>query len=158
MPPKNQKEVTIRKAVVTDAEPIQALLKKYSQQELLLPRPLSEIYALIPQFFVAELNNEIIGCAALEVFSEELGEVRSLAVSEKHNGAGLGKCLTNEVENYATMLGLKKMMALTYVDQFFHKLGYETVSMAELPEKVWSVCVKCPKFHHCDEIPVLKYL
>ena len=36
-----------------------------------------------------------------------------------------------------------------------HKLGFKTVSKDTLPEKVWSVCVKCYKFNHCDEIAVL---
>jgi hypothetical protein len=47
-------------------------------------------------------------------------------------------------------------MALTYVPTFFHKLGFETVAMDTLPEKVWGgVCVKCYKYNNCDETAVL---
>lgn len=144
--------------MVGDAGAIHALLDQYSQQEVLLERPISEIYTLIPQFFVADIGGDVIGCAALEVFTDTLGEVRSLAVHPDHGGKGLGKQLVLATERYARELGLQKMMALTYEETFFHKLGYQTVSMQELPEKVWRVCVKCPKFHHCDEIPVLKTL
>ncbi|MDX8383339.1 MAG: GNAT family N-acetyltransferase, partial [Ghiorsea sp.] len=32
------------------------------------------------------------------------------------------------------------------------------VAKESLPQKVWTVCVHCPKFSHCDEIAVRKYL
>ena len=46
-------------------------------------------------------------------------------------------------------------MALTYVPAFFHKLGFKTVPMETLPEKVWGVCIKCYKYNKCDETAVL---
>ena len=49
-------------------------------------------------------------------------------------------------------------MALTYVVQFFEKLGFNVVEMSELPEKVWGACINCHKFQNCDEIAVLKFL
>ena len=49
-------------------------------------------------------------------------------------------------------------MALTYVPGFFEKLGFRIVSMESLPEKVFGVCVICPKFDHCDEIAMVKSL
>ena len=55
-------------------------------------------------------------------------------------------------------LGLARVMALTYVPEFFHRLGFVTVPKHSLPEKVWGICVKCYKFHNCDEIAVLKQL
>ncbi len=149
---------SIRPALASDAKGIHTLLLKYSQQEVLLPRPLSEIYALIPQFFIAEVDDKLVGCSALEVFTSELGEVRSLAVDPQYKGYKIGEGLLTEVEGYAKNIGLSKIMALTYVDKFFHKFGYKTVMMTQLPEKVWGVCVKCPKFNNCDEVAVLKRL
>ena len=49
-------------------------------------------------------------------------------------------------------------MALTYVPDFFARLGYGIVPMNTLPEKVFGVCVTCPKFRACDEIAVVKHL
>jgi len=148
----------VREAHISDAPGIHTLLTHYSDQELLLPRPESEIVSLIPQFFVIECDQQIIACVSIEIFSSELAEVRSLAVDPGFKGQQLGEKLLKRVEDYARRLGLSKMMALTYVEDFFHKYGYETVEMTSLPEKVWRVCVKCPRFHHCDEIPVLKQL
>lgn len=28
----------------------------------------------------------------------------------------------------------------------------------DLPEKVWTDCVNCPKINNCDEIAMVKYL
>ncbi len=151
-------KAVIRRAQVSDVPEIERLLENYSQQGIILPRSSSELYNQLPHFFVALLDNQTVGCASLEIFTAELAEVRSLAIEPAHKGQQLGRQLVDAVEAYARELGIKKMMALTYVDQFFHKLGYHTVMMTEFPEKVWGVCVKCPKFHHCDEIPVLKHL
>ncbi len=148
----------VQAANVSHAEGIHDLLTKYSDQEVLLPRAVSEILTLVPQFLVIEHQSKVVACVAIEIFSTELGEVRSLAVDPTYKGQQLGKKLLQAVETYARKLGLKKMMALTYVEGFFHKHGYETVEMTSLPEKVWRVCVKCPRFHNCDEIPVLKIL
>jgi len=149
---------TVRRALVADARGIHDLLTRYSDQELLLPRSIGEILPHIPQFRVIEQGQQIIGCVSLEIFSTELGEVRSLAVNPEFKNQRLGAKLLSDIEDYARELGLTKMMALTYVEGFFHKYGYQTVEMTSLPEKVWRVCVKCPRFHHCDEIPVLKIL
>ncbi len=148
----------VQTANVSHAEGIHELLTRYSDQEVLLPRAVSEILGLIPQFFIVEAKARVIACVAIEVFSTELGEVRSLAVDPSYKNQNLGMLLLREIEAYARQLGLTKMMALTYVEGFFHKYGYQTVEMSSLPEKVWRVCVKCPNFHNCNEIPVLKIL
>ncbi len=151
-------DLKVQPANVFHADGIHHILTTYSDQEVLLPRTVSEILTLIPQFLVIEHDSNVVGCVAIEVFSVELGEVRSLAVDPGYKNQQLGRILLLAIEAYARELGLTKMMALTYVEDFFHKFGYETVEMTSLPEKVWRVCVKCPKFHNCDEIPVLKTL
>ena len=151
-------ELPLQTAKVKHAEGIHALLTTYSNQALLLPRTINEILPLIPQFFVIEDDDKVVGCVALEVFTHKLGEVRSLAVNPDYKGQHLGERLLLQVEHWARDIGLKKLMALTYIESFFHKYGYETVEMSSLPEKVWRVCVKCPNFHNCNEIPVLKTL
>ena len=151
-------DLVAKAANVTHADGIHQLLTNYSDQEVLLPRAVSEVLTLIPQFMVIVENARVIGCVAIEVFSTELAEVRSLAVDPAYKKKQLGETLLLAIEAYARELGLSKMMALTYVESFFHKYGYETVEMSTLPEKVWRVCVKCPNFHNCDETPVLKHL
>jgi len=43
-------------------------------------------------------------------------------------------------------------MTLTYEQAFFEKLGFGVVDRQQLPLKVWSECIRCPKNQACDEI------
>ena len=146
----------IRPAGLDDVDGIYQLLNKFTGSGILLPRSRNNLYNNLREFVVVELAGEIIGCAALQIFTRQLGEVRSLAVAEEYAGGGLGKKLVQQIELSAKQIGLTKLMALTYEVKFFNQLGFRVVDMAELPEKVWGVCINCPKFRHCDEIAMLK--
>ena len=148
----------VRPAAIGDVPTILHLLEIYSAQGNLLPRTMNELYRHLRDFFVIEADNKIAACGALEIFTEDLGEVRSLVVDDIWKGKGLGRKLVEQLIHEARAIGLKRLMALTYVPEFFHKLGFETVPKDTLPEKVWSVCIKCYKYNHCDEIAVLKRL
>jgi amino-acid N-acetyltransferase len=148
----------VRPAAITDVPQIHDLLDQYARMGNVLPRPFNELYRHLRDFFVVELNEQIVGCAALEIFTESLGEVRSLVVAPDHARHGLGRMLVERILDEAKTIGLKRIMALTYVPGFFHKLGFKTVSKNTLPEKVWGICVKCYKFNNCDEEAVLKEL
>ncbi len=145
----------IRSAAIADVPEIYYLLEVYSSQGNLLPRTMSELYRHVRDFFVVVLDNRIAACAALEIFTEDLGEIRSLAVADNCKGRGFAKMLVTEVIAEANRLGLRRLMALTYTPDFFHKLGFVRVAKGALPEKVWGVCVKCYKFNACDETAVL---
>ncbi len=149
---------TVRPAAIGDVPLIHHLLEIYAQQGNLLPRTMSELYRHLRDFFVIEIAGQVVACGALEIFTEDLGEVRSLVVDDSFKGRGLGRLLVERIVEEARRLGLKRIMALTYVPGFFHKLGFQTVPKETLPEKVWSVCVKCYKFNSCDETAVLKEL
>jgi len=149
------KGLTVRPATVDDVEGIDLLLQTQIENGKLLPRTLPELYERVRDFFVVEDAGVIVGCAALQLFTAELGEVRSLAVAASHETKGLGRALVQTLVNESKKIGLSKLMALTYVPGFFHKLGFETVDRDELPEKVWGVCVYCPNYHNCQEIAVL---
>ena len=145
----------VRPAAIHDVPEIHHLLEIYSAQGNLLPRSMSELYRHLRDFFVVEINNHVAACAALEIFTESLGEVRSLVVADEFKGKGYGRMLVERIAEEARAIELKRLMALTYVAPFFHKLGFKTVAKETLPEKVWSVCVKCYKFNNCDETAVL---
>jgi len=148
----------VRAAAIHDVPEIHHLLERYAAQGNLLPRTMSELYRHLRDFFVVEMNGRVAACGALEIFTEDLGEVRSLVVDDAYQGKGYGRVLVERILDEARLIGLRRIMALTYVPEFFHKLGFETVSKDTLPEKVWGICVKCYKFNSCDEIAVLKTL
>ncbi len=144
--------MTIRKARIPDAKAIHKLLLTYAQQELMLSRSLPDIYEVIRSFYVYEAAGEIIGAVSLQICWEDLAEVRSLAVAEGQMKKGIGRQLVQACLDEALELGLKKVFALTYQPLFFEKMGFLYIEKAELPQKIWSDCVKCPKFPDCDEI------
>lgn len=146
---------TIRAAAISDVPTIHHLLEIYAAKGNLLPRTMSELYRHLRDFFVIEADHRVVAVGALEIFTEDLGEVRSLVVDENYERRGLGRIMVQRIIEEARAIGLRRVMALTYVPDFFHKLGFKTVSMGSLPEKVWSVCVKCYKYNNCDEVAVL---
>jgi len=148
----------VRWATVADATGIHDLLQHYAKLGRLLPRSTEEIVKRLGSFLVSEQNSTLAGCASLEVFTPELGEVRSLAVDPNFARLGHGRVLVEELEIEARRLGLQRLMALTYVPDFFDKLGFKITAMDTLPEKVFGVCVTCPMFNHCDETAMVKIL
>ena len=149
---------SLRAATLDDVSGIHRLLTVYSELGVLLPRPESDIYNALRDFYVIEAQGNVVACAALLIYTSELGEVRSLAVDPEYHKMGLGIRLVNQIETDARALGLSKLMALTYVVDFFKRLQFNVVDMSELPEKVWGACINCHKFQNCDEIAVLKFL
>ncbi len=159
MPPpeyaKTQVVPQIRPAAIADVPEIHHLLETYASKGNLLPRTMSELYRHLRDFFVIEIHGRVAAIGALEIFTEDLGEVRSLVVAEEHERHGLGRLMVQRIVAEARRIGLRRLMALTYVPAFFHKLGFKTVPMETLPEKVWGVCIKCYKYNNCDETAVL---
>ncbi len=54
---------------------------------------------------MAELEGKIAVCGALEIFTENLGEVRSLVVAEDFKGRGLGHLLVKRIVTEAQLSG-----------------------------------------------------
>lgn len=145
----------VRKAVLGDAEAIHAIIEAFSKKGVMLNRPVSEILDGIRAFFVYEVNGMIVGICALQICSDDMGEIRSLAVREKFTRRGIGKELVEACLEEAAALGLKKVFALTYRTEFFKKLGFRQINKDVLPHKIWGDCIRCIKFPNCDENAVI---
>lgn len=151
----------IRKAVIKDIKAIHRILGDYGSQGLLLARPISELYDHLRDFFVVHESgheNSTLGVCALGICWEDIAEVRSLAVLREQHGKGLGRRLVETCLNEARGLGIPKIFALTYVPDFFSKLGFHEVEKSLLPHKIWADCLKCAKFPDCDETAMLIHL
>ena len=151
-------DLAVSQAQESDVGGIQILLNHYASMGELLPRTKTDIIANLEHFRVIRENDEVIACGALENFTPELAEVRSLMVNDTIKNRGLGRRIVLELLKIAEQRQVKRVMALTYVPIFFHKLGFKTVDKSIFPEKVWGICVNCYKFNNCDEIAVLRKL
>lgn len=118
-------DVTIRSATLDDLDAIAACIEPFVAEKKILRRTFSELQSLIPSYVVAEVDNKIIGCVVLEVYSPKLAEVRSLVVSPEYGGRGIGKRLVTACVEKAKEQGVFEVMAITSEDLFFQSCGFD---------------------------------
>lgn len=136
---------------------IYELIRTFADRRLMIRRSLGELYESIREFIVAtDDQGQVVGCAALHVFWEDLAELKCLAVSERTQGSGVGRKLVEACWKSARELEIKTVFTLTYVAEFFEKCGYHRIDKAELPHKIWNECVRCPLFPNCNEIALIR--
>ena len=146
----------IRKARMSDVKGIQQLIAEYARKGDMLPRSLADIYENLRDYFIFEEDDgELVGSAAIHIMWEDLAEVRSLAVREGRMRRGVGTQLVESCISEAIVLGIGRVFALTYKPEFFEKLGFHIVDKSELPQKIWTDCLKCAKFPDCDEVALV---
>ncbi len=150
----------IRPATVHDVPRIAEIINSHAELGKMLFKSFAQLYEDLRDFAVyehthADGSSEVMGCTAVTIIWADLAEVRSLAVDEQMRGRGVGTQLVQWAINEARRLHIRRLMALTYEQRFFEKLGFEVVPKESLPLKVWSDCVRCPKNQACDEIAVV---
>ena len=150
--------IDVRKASMQDIPPLLELINGYAAKGIMLPRTEFELSENIRDFMVASAGHQLVGCGALHFYSPTMGEVRSLAVAESHKTNGIGRLIIDALVYEAKLCGLDAVFAFTYVPGFFAKVGFNEVERGELPLKAWKDCLRCPKFHCCDEIAVVREL
>jgi len=148
-------EAKLRRARVEDVPVMQRLINTFADRGEMLPRSLSEMYENLRDHIVVDADNTVVGCCALHITWGDLAEIKSLAVDEKHRGAGLGSELVRLCVDEARELGLPRVFVLTFIPTYFERFGFRQVEKAELPQKVWSECIRCPKFPDCGEVSLV---
>ena len=145
----------LRGAHINDAEQMNKLVNHFAQKDLMLARPLSELYENIRDYYVYIENGSVVGCAALHIFWKDLAEIKSIAVEEDYQKRGIGKQLIQKCLEEGKVLGINRLFVLTYIPEFFERMGFKRVDKELLPHKIWTECVKCYKFPDCDEVPLI---
>ncbi len=115
----------VREACRDDIPGLEELVDRFVQANRLLPRTTDELCDLIPFGFVAVANNQIVGFAALEIYSAKLAEIRSLAVHDDFQGRGIGKQLVQKCVDLAVKRNILEVMAITSSDAFFQACGFD---------------------------------
>jgi amino-acid N-acetyltransferase len=149
--------IIIKKAVAADIEPVHKILNFFAERGILLPRSLSELYEHLRQYFVLKTEpvGIVQGVCGLGICWKDLAEIQSLAILEDHQGEGFGRKLVEACLEEARLLELNRVFTLTYVPDFFRKLGFKEIDKSRLPHKIWADCLKCPKFPDCDETALM---
>ena len=146
----------IRKAQIQEVPEIWRMLHDFADQDV-LPRSMGDLYSQVREYFVyREDHSPVIGVAALHIFWEDVGEIRSVAVLTDFQSTGIGTRLVKKCIEEAAAIGLKRVFALTTRPGFFERLGFQKVPTCDLPNHIWSECINCLKYpDKCNEIPML---
>lgn len=115
----------VREACRDDIPGLENLVDRFVQRNRLLPRTTDELNDLIPFGFVAVEGDQVVGFAALEIYSAKLAEIRSLAVHDDYQGLGIGKALVQKCVDLAVKRNILEVMAITSAEGFFQACGFD---------------------------------
>lgn len=128
-------KLLVRTAISNDFSFIVELLKNASL-------PTVDINPSLSHFFVAELNNVIIGVIGLEIYNEN-ALLRSMVVSPEYRNRSVATMLLTALTNYAAEKRVEKLFLITTsAEGYFSRKGFCTVSREDVPLSILS----CPEF------------
>ena len=136
---------TVRPARTSDVPLIQALVEPLAQQRILLGKDRVVLYEAVQEFRIAENEaGEVVGCGALHVMWEDLGEVRTLAVAQDWLGTGAGHAILGNIETHAAELGLTRLFCLTFDTAFFGRHGFSAIAEDVVAPEVFAQLALSP--------------
>ncbi|MCE7946074.1 MAG: GNAT family N-acetyltransferase [Chloroflexi bacterium CFX4] len=112
----------VRLATEADIAGIQRLINE--NLDKVLPRTDEEIRELLPMWWVAVDEGEIVGTCCLEVYSRKIAELRSLVVRDKARGKGYGAALVKIATETAQALNIYQVLVVTSTPEFFEALDF----------------------------------
>lgn len=145
-----------RKAGMPDVETMAALINSYAGEGLMLFRTIPSLYQRIRDYTIIEKDGLIIGVGGLHILWKDMAEICSLAIHPQYIKNGLGMALVDKLLLESKEIGVEKVFTLTYQPAFFEKCGFVRIDKENLPQKVWTECVNCPKFPNCDEVALIR--
>lgn len=124
---------------------IQRLIEPLAEKRILLGKDRVVLYEAVQEFRVAETDDgTIIGCGALHVMWEDLGEVRTLAAASDWLGRGVGHAIFERIEADARTLGLTRLFCLTFETGFFSRQGFKPIDEAVVAPEVFAQLALSP--------------
>lgn len=135
--------ITVRPARTGDVKAIQAMRQQLEGSKVLLGHELVSLYEAVPEFLVAvDDSGAVVGAGALHVMWEDLAEVRSMVVSEKLRGTGVGHAVLEALLTKAQSVGIKRVFCLTFETEFFGKHGFAEISDVPVDEATFEQMVR----------------
>ena len=126
----------MRPARTSDVHEIRRLVAPYVTSGALISKDAVEYFESIQEFMVVEDleahgSARLIGCGALHILWEDLGEIRTLAADERARGRGVGRMLVQSLLERARGIGVDRVFCLTFEVEFFRRMGVEIMSNQE---------------------------
>lgn len=94
----------------------------------------------VGRIWLAERDDQLVGCSAMVLRSNHLGQLRWVLVDSAARGIGLGKGLVNRSLDYARKNGCSRIFlettdGLPESQHLYEALGFDVTSSA--PEELW---------------------
>ncbi|MFI7484006.1 amino-acid N-acetyltransferase [Kocuria sp. M1R5S2] len=130
-------DLLLRPARTSDVPAIKELVAPLARAGVLINKDTVAYYEGIQEFLVVEAPDDdggpsrLVGCGALHVMWEDLGEVRTLATSEAWRGCGVGRMLLAGLVERARAVGISRVFCLTFEVEFFSRQGFEVMPNQE---------------------------
>jgi len=151
--------IIYQKPTLLDIPAMQQLVAPEIESGVILPRSNDEIATNIRSYWIALDGKKLVGFVALHIHSPKLAELRSMIIDQNYRGQNIGTTLVEKACEEGIRLGLKEVLALTYQQRFFERLGFVEIPKETIPEhKIWADCIKCKHFPVCNEVSLIKTL
>lgn len=149
--------IELIKAKLDDIAEMQKMVVSEVKDGVILDRSEDEVATNIRSYVLAKDDGKLVGYTALHIHSLRVAEIRSLIVDENYRGQKIGQRMIEFTLKEARELGVKEeVLVLTYLPQFFEKLGFVEINKESIPEhKIWADCIKCIHFPVCNEIALV---
>lgn len=128
--------LSVRRASTSDVPHIKSLVDHYAGR-ILLEKNLVTLYEAVQEFWVAEVDGEVVGCGALHVMWSDLGEVRTVAVHPRVKGRGVGHAIVDQLLEVARQLRLERVFVLTFETEFFSRHGFTEIEGTPVTAEVY---------------------
>jgi amino-acid N-acetyltransferase len=126
----------IRRVFKKDVRAVMSLIRQSVDSEELVRRTRADILARIDDYWVLEIDRNLVGCVAVHLYPEQKkAELACLYVAKTHEGQGHGRKLMAFADQLAAEKGMTHLFALsTQTFNFFtQKGGFVEVGSDQLP-------------------------
>lgn len=144
--------MSVRRARMSDVDGIHQLTNFWAEKGEILPRTRDNIIHDIQNFVVAELDGKLVGTASLYIYQTGLAEIRSVVVEGNAQKQGQGEALVQYLLEFAHQMELEQIIVLTYIPQYFEKLGFNLIEKSSLAENIIEDSEPSPYKDPADEV------
>jgi amino-acid N-acetyltransferase len=130
-------ELIVRRATTRDVGAIRALVDQYAGKVLLVKETVT-LYEDVQEFWVAVSGDTIVGCGALHILWEDLGEIRTVAVDREAKRQGIGGLIVNRLIEHGRELGIERIFVLTFETAFFERHGFREIEGTPVTPEVYT--------------------
>lgn len=125
----------IRAAQKKDVRVIHSLVQQGVQNDELVKRTRTELEKIIGDYFVFEVDRNLVACVALHMYPEQnMAEIASVFVDQRYVNQGIGGKLIQYAETIARGRGVARVFALsTQAINYFKLRGYREGTPDDLP-------------------------